>query len=61
MYKTKKVVVEDVVIGKNCPKSTHCYTGGKSVLELPVTVSFLDEGKYTVYIDKGRVVVEKVD
>lgn len=35
MYKTEKIVKEDMVVSKNCPGGKHIFTGGKSVLELP--------------------------
>lgn len=62
MYKQEKIVVEDAVVGKNCPGSKHYFTGsGKSKLELPVTISFLDEGKYTVHITEGHIFVDRVE
>lgn len=61
MYKTEKIIKEDMVVGKNSPGSTKIFTGGKSTLEFPFTVSFMDEGEYKVQICKGKVVVNKVD
>ena len=61
MYKTEKIVMEDMVISKNCPGKTKIFTGGKSILEFPFTVSFIDEGEYRVQISGSRVVVNKID
>lgn len=60
MYKTQNVVVEDVVIGKHNGTIRNIFTGGKSELKLPVTVSFLDKGKYTVKITEDEIVVERL-
>lgn len=60
MYKQTKTVIEDVVVGKECPGIRKHFTGGESKLELPVTVSFLDEGEYKVHITGSHVFVEKL-
>lgn len=61
MYKTEKIVKEDMVVSKNCPSGTKIFTGGKSILEFPFTVSFMNEGEYRVKISESRVVVKKID
>ena len=61
MYKTDKIVKEDMVVSKNCPGGTKIFTGGKSILEFPFTVSFMDEGEYRIQISGARVVIEKID
>lgn len=59
--KQQTVVVEDMVVSKSCPGGRHIFTGGKSVLELPFTVSFMCEGDFTVHVDHRQVVVRKID
>lgn len=59
MYKDQKVVVEDVVIGKHNGTIRNILTGGESVLKLPVTVSFLDKGEYTVKITDSEIIVRR--
>lgn len=48
-----------MVIHKNQPSAKHLFTGGKSVLELPFTISFMEPGTYEVCIKESRVVVTK--
>ena len=59
MYKTQKIVIEDMTVSDNCPGERQTFTGGKSKLELPFTISFLSTGNYNVHIDEGQVVVTK--
>ena len=61
MYKEQKVVVEDVIVGKNCGIQQHLFTGGKSTLQLPVTVSFTDTGKYTVNISERGIIISRIE
>lgn len=59
MYKTEKIVKEDMIVTKNSPGCKHIFTGGKSILELPFTISFMDKGEYEVFITDGQVNVTK--
>ena len=61
MYKTEKTVKEDMIVSKSSPGGKRIFTGGKSVLQLPFTVSFMDEGEYKVRVSNSQVVVEKVN
>lgn len=61
MYKTERVVKEDMVVSKSSPGGKRIFTGGESVLQLPFTVSFMDKGEYKVRISDGQAVVEKID
>lgn len=61
MYKTEKIVKEDMIISKSCPGGKKIFTGGESILQLPFTISFMDKGKYKVRISNSQVVVEKID
>lgn len=60
MYKQERIVIEDMNVGNKCTKITKHLTGGKSVLKLPFTVSFMDKGDYKIHIDSGKVIVEKI-
>ncbi len=60
MYKTEKIVKEDMVVSKSCPGGKHIFTGGKSVLELPFTISFMDKGEYKISISDAQVNVSKL-
>lgn len=60
MYKTEKIVQEDMVVSKSCPGGKHIFTGGKSVLELPFTISFMDKGEYKILISDTQVNVSKL-
>lgn len=61
MRKQQEIVVEDMVISESCPSARRIFTGGKSVLELPFTISFNAKGNYNVRISEDRVMVEKVN
>lgn len=61
MYKTEKIVKEDMIVSKSCPGGKRIFTGGESILQLPFTISFMDEGEYKVLVCNSRVVVEKID
>ena len=60
-YETEKRVREDMKVTKSCPGGRHIFTGGASVLKFPFTISFMCEGDYTIHIDKGQVIVNKVE
>lgn len=59
--KQQTVVTEDMIVSESCPGGRHIFTGGKSVLKLPFTISFMCEGDFTVHVDHGQVIVRKVD
>lgn len=61
MYKTEKIVKEDMIVSKSSPGGKRIFTGGESVLQLPFTVSFMDEGEYKVRVSNSQVVVEKIN
>lgn len=60
MYRTEKVIKEDMVITKNSPGGRKIFTGGESQLELPFTVSFMEKGDYRVSITDGQVSINKI-
>ena len=60
MYKQERKVIEDINVSNRNTKMTRYFTGGESVLQLPLTVSFMDKGDYKVHIDSRRVTVEKM-
>lgn len=59
MYKTEKIVKEDMIVSNNRPGGKRIFTGGISNLELPFTISFMDKGKYEVFISDAQVSVIK--
>ena len=59
MRKQKTEVIEDMVITETCPGGRKIYTGCKSVLQLPFTISFMCKGDYNVSIRDGEIVVTK--
>lgn len=61
MYKTEKIVKEDMIVSKNCPGGKRIFTGGESILQLPFTISFMDKGEYKVRVSNSEVVVEKIN
>ena len=61
MYKTEKVVKEDMIVSNSNPGGKLIFTGGKSVLQLPFTISFMDKGEYKVHIGDSQIIVEKID
>ena len=61
MYKTEKIVKEDMIISKSCPGDKKIFTGGESMLQLPFTISFMDKGEYKVRVSNSQVVVEKIN
>lgn len=61
MYRTDKIVKEDMIVSKSSPGGRIIFTGGESVLQWPFTISFMDEGEYKVRIRNSEVFVNKVD
>ena len=63
MVKHHKVreVVEDAVVGNNCPRHEHSYGFGYDSFVFPFTVSFESEGKYEVIIKGKQAVVKKIE
>ena len=61
MYKTEKIVKEDMIVSKSSPGGKLIFTGGESVLQLPFTVSFMDKGEYKVRVSDSCIVVEKIN
>lgn len=61
MYEIKKTVKEDMIVSKTSPIGKKIFTGGESVLQLPFTVSFMDEGEYKVHVSNSQVVVKKIN
>ena len=59
MYKPEQRVIEDMIVSKNSSGEKRIFTGGESVLKLPFTISFMDEGDYVIHISKGHVTVNK--
>jgi len=61
MYKQRTEVIEDMTVTETCPGGRKIYTGGKSVLQPPFTISFMCKGDYKVSIRDGEVVVTKCE
>lgn len=61
MYKTEKIVIEDYVVSKGNPNVMRHFTGGRNALELPLTVSFNDEGDYQLHISEKAITIDRVD
>ena len=61
MYKTEQKVIEDYVVSKGNSNVMRHFTGGKNALELPLTVSFSDEGDYQLHISEKSITINRVD
>lgn len=60
MYKAKQELINDMVVGcEGFSSQKKYFTGGESIMQFPVTVSFESEGEYTVIIRDGMLKVEK--
>lgn len=57
-YVNKKIVIEDLYCSDFCPETKRYL---KNNPDLPVTISFLDKGDYSVSIQGDRIHVVKVD
>ena len=61
MYKTEQKVIEDYVVSKGISNVMRHFTGGKNALELPLTVSFRDEGDYQLHISEKAITINRID
>lgn len=57
-YRNEKRVVEDLCCSDTCPETKRFLRDNP---DLPVTISFLDKGEYSVSISGYKIHVVKVD